>query len=79
MHLEALAFPFAKGPFWDVEIDPVELERARMKQKVYLARYARQDVFSWEDREVVELQRYFEELADIISQENAISRRQEDR
>jgi hypothetical protein len=77
--LEVLSFQYEKGALWDVEVDPVELERARIKQKMYLARYARQDVFSWEHREVTELQRYFDELAAIVREENAISSAQENR
>lgn len=76
-----MAFHLTYGPHWDkgIKIDPIERERDRTKQKVYLARYARQSLFEWEEREVTELQRYFEALADIIGQENSHTRMQEDR
>jgi len=51
----------------------------RLKQKVYLARYMRQDVFEWEHREVVELQAYFAAMSELIKGENELSRAGEDR
>jgi hypothetical protein len=79
--LEKLAFHSESGAFWDkrILVEPAEVERGRMMQKVYLARYARQSLFEWEHREVRELQEYYEALEDIVKQENGLSSMQEDR
>lgn len=58
--------------------DPKEIEKYRMKQRLCLARYARQNIFDWENREVNELQSYYAELTDMIVKENETSRRHED-
>lgn len=87
MHRERigrLLFQFTETPAdacWDLlfRLDPDELLRARVTQKVYLARYARQSVFDWEHRDVRELQEYFTEMVKFIQRENAASRSQEDR
>lgn len=60
-------------------IDPLEQLAGRIKQKAYLARYARESVFVWEDREVSELDAYFKAVVDLISKENELSRVSEDR
>lgn len=51
----------------------------RMKQKVYLARYGRIDPFSWESREITELDAYFFGMIDLVSKENDLSKSSEDR
>lgn len=61
-----------------VEIDGEELLKARIKQKMLLARYARQSLFEWENREVNELRRYFEALTEVIKDENAMQRMREE-
>jgi hypothetical protein len=60
-------------------IEPKERLAGRIKQKMYLARYARESVFGWEEREVSELDAYFVALVDLISKENELSRVSEDR
>lgn len=76
-----LAFHCGSGPYWDKHalIDPDEVLKSRTMQKVYLARYARQSLFEWEDREVSELQTFFEALSEILKQENGLSSANEDR
>ena len=65
--------------FLMTSIDPAEREQQRIKQKMYLARYGRESVFVWEDREVSELDTYFLALVDLISKENDIQRASEER
>lgn len=79
--MAALAHHARYGAAWyaGALIDPFEMEKLRRRQKMYLARYARQDVFAWEGREVVELDRHFEELAAMMEEENGVQRAQEDR
>lgn len=64
---------------WDklVEIDPDELLKRRLEQKVYLARYARQDLFGWEHRDVTELKAYHDALSELVRGENELSRAKE--
>lgn len=50
-------------------LDPNELLQYRRSQKVYLARYMRESVHSWEHREVIELQAYFDETNELIKRE----------
>jgi hypothetical protein len=67
------------GAFYDawwhlsVDIDPREMLRLRAKQKIYLARYGRQSVLQWADVDVRELQQYFELLAELVRDENALT------
>ncbi len=58
--------------FWhlDIEIDAAEWLRFRAKQKVYLARYARQSLIQWDDVDVEEMQQYYDLLVEIIKGEN---------
>jgi hypothetical protein len=79
--LERLAYHIESGAYWDKHelVDPVEVERARTMQKVYLARYARQSLFDWEHREVSELQMYFDAMSEIVKQENGLASANEDR
>jgi hypothetical protein len=60
---------------WDllISIDPGERLKQRVQQKIYLARYARQDVFAWETRETSELDAYFEATSEMIKGENSAS------
>jgi hypothetical protein len=51
-----------------------EYVRLRRKVRVYLARYMRESVFSWDSVEVVEMQDYFEELSELIKNENGPNR-----
>lgn len=64
---------------WDklVELDPKERLKARLEQKVYLARYARQDVYGWEHRDVTELGEYYGALSELMKEENALARAKE--
>ena len=62
-----------------ISIDLIEYAQSRVKQKLYLARYARQSVFDWEDREVSELSEYFAATVKMIENENEMGRMQEDR
>jgi len=60
-------------------VEPKVRLESRVHQKMYLARYARESVFVWEDREVVELDAYFAALVTLISKENELSRVSENR
>lgn len=74
--------PFSSGMTIPINLtttDPNELLKQRMRQKMYLARYARLDVHSWEHREVNELNEYYSMLGDILNSESDASRRSEDR
>lgn len=62
-----------------IEVDPDELNRNRSRQRMYLARYGRQDYFVWESKDVQELDEAFEVLVEMIKQENELSREAEDR
>lgn len=53
--------------------------RVRTRQKIYLGRYARQDYFVWEHRELTDMLAAFEELCAIVSEENEVARVKEDR
>lgn len=63
----------------NVRIDPGERLAMRTKQKVYLARYGRQDMFAWEHRELSELEAAFRALVELMRHENSLSRMGEDR
>ena len=65
--------------FLMTSIDPKEQTERRIKQKMYLARYARESVFTWDDREIAELDAYFLALVDLISKENESQRAAEER
>jgi hypothetical protein len=72
---------YHEGPvdaFWHylVGSDPKEMLAFRMKQKVYLARYARISPEFWEDREVNELRAYYEATGNLVQMENDPSRRE---
>jgi hypothetical protein len=67
---------------WQFLLDPIDPKArlaGRIKQKMYLARYARESVFVWEHRDIGELDAYFAALVEIISKENELSRVSEDR
>lgn len=59
--------------------EPAQILKIRTRQRMYLARYARQDVHSWDDREISELQEYFLALSDMVGEENELNRAREDR
>lgn len=53
-----------------IEIDPDVQLRFRAKQKAYLARYGRQGWYTWENREVSELDEAYREIGAIVEEEN---------
>ena len=57
---------------WDklVFIDPEEQLHMRYKQLAYLGRYGKQNVTQWQDVEVLEMDRHFQALADLVGDEN---------
>jgi len=63
----------ASDAFWHylINFDPRELEQIRLKQKVYLARYARISPEFWENREINELRAYYEATGDLVQAENS--------
>lgn len=58
-------------------LEPAEVLKMRMKQKMYLARYGRQDIYQWEHREVIEIELAMQALTEIVKAENNLG--QEDR
>lgn len=52
-----------------LEIDGEERLKLRRRQKMFLARYARQSLFEWEDRDVNELKLYVDELKALLEDE----------
>jgi len=53
----------------DTVLDPVELERQRLRRHMFLARFARQSVLQWEDVEGREVRRYTLVLAEFLKEE----------
>jgi hypothetical protein len=54
-----------------IQIDPVELEKLRMHQKMALARYGRQSLLQWGDTDVIEIRGWYEALRDLMKMEVA--------
>lgn len=82
---EALAplsskYTFDGCGYWQhlILIDPFEIEKTRLRMKAYVGRYGRVDPFAWEDREVRDLKRYFEEISYLIGEENTPTSKMED-
>jgi hypothetical protein len=59
-----------------VELDIKENILVRVRQRAYLARYGRQDMFA--RRSLVELNRAVSALSEVVQKENELSRAQED-
>ena len=59
-------------------LDPNELEKFRRHQIVALARYARAPLLAWDDVATTELRVWYDELKELLAQENAASRKMED-
>lgn len=59
---------------WPMElgVDPVARSRWRTKQMVYLGRYGHQDMNQWWSKDSGFLDECFEELVEIVKQENAL-------
>lgn len=53
------------------QVDPAELLRVRMRQKMELGRYGRQCVLQWDDVPLLEFQRYHKALIEVVNAENA--------
>lgn len=53
----------------DTVLDPVELERQRIRRHVFLARFARQSVLGWEDVEGRVVKKYVAVLAEFLKEE----------
>ncbi len=66
----------ASDAFWHyfVGLVPSEVLERRLKQKVYLARYARISPDFWEGRETNELRAYYKATIELVNEESAISR-----
>ncbi len=60
------------------EIDIRQNVLARAKQRAYLARYGRQDLYRLRES-IVELDRAVLSLSEVVNKENELSRAQEDR
>jgi hypothetical protein len=57
---------------WDKgEYDIREIARLRRRQKMFLARYAAQDLRSWDDCDVTEIATFVETLNEMLSEESA--------
>jgi hypothetical protein len=72
---------YREGPvdaFWHylVDFDPKEMLAMRLRQKVYLARYARISPEFWEHRELNELREYYEATGNLVQRENDPTRRE---
>lgn len=59
------------------DIDPDELLHIRRKEKMYLARYARQSLLQWDEVEVTEISAWVKVLREVISEENAVTTAEE--
>ena len=67
-------------PGWQfVEIDPDERLAQRRRQRMYLARYGRQDYYVWEDKDVQELDAAARTLSDILGEESSLAGWEENR
>ncbi len=53
-----------------LEKDPAEGRARLLHQRVYVAKYMGESVFSWDDRETTELQDYYEEVNRMVRAEN---------
>jgi Holliday junction resolvase len=53
----------------DTVLDPVELERQRIRRHVFLARFARQSLLGWEDIEGRVVRKYVTVLAEFLREE----------
>lgn len=62
-----------------VSIDPGGVLKTRARQKAYLARYGRQSLLQWEDREVAELVSSYVAVSELVGEENSLIKRGEDR
>lgn len=56
-----------------IDTDPAEHTKMRLQQRMYCARYGRIDYWSWDDREVQELNEAIQVLSDILKGENPLS------
>jgi hypothetical protein len=61
-----------------MNIDPFELEHARRKQKMWLARYARQSLLQWDDVPVREIREWVEVLRELLEGEDVFRRAEEE-
>lgn len=72
------------GTIWDavwhfvLDIDPNEQEELHERMIVQFARYARQDIETVEQMELSTLQRYYRRLVEVVKQENAYTRANEE-
>ena len=55
------------------------MQRNRSRQKMYLARYGRQDYFVWDDKDVQELDEAYDVLIELLNAEKDITTMEEDR
>ena len=62
-----------------LDLDPKELGHVRERQIMALARYGRQPIDTWDSHTVVELQRWYRALADVMKDENAMANTIENR
>jgi hypothetical protein len=53
-----------------IQWDPEDLLEARARQKMALARYARQDLHKWDDVEVREIRGWYNRLVELMNQES---------
>jgi hypothetical protein len=49
-------------------IDPKELKKQRIREKMYLARYGHLPLNTWDDMDVVEMRRHLEALSEIVKE-----------
>lgn len=66
---------YVNGRNWNyyIDIDPVERMKANKKTRAYLARYARIDPYTWDDKPIKEMYEYKNLISEIVSEENALS------
>lgn len=63
---------------WSHSPEPADVLAHNSFRKAYLARYGRQSVLQWDDVPVAEVERYFNEVMDIVKREGELSRMSED-
>jgi hypothetical protein len=57
--------------YWQIKLDPYELERIRQRQKLQLGRYAKQPIPQWDGVPLTEFLGYHAELVRMVEEENS--------
>jgi hypothetical protein len=54
--------------------DPLEIQKHRARQLMYLGRHARQSVLQWDETDLEEIDQWVETLSEMVGEENAVTR-----